>query len=123
MFLVTTNREETPPCTQRTVLQKILSAVSAGLDVRNARNLFLAVEALLAGRRLTLTELARHFPGAERIHAPLKRFDRLLGNRAIDFDPASESGAYVYPRLKNSAVWWHSLHCTQFVHTISLHGI
>lgn len=65
------------------VLQKILTAVIAGLDVRNARNLFFAVEALLVGRRLTLTELARHFPGAERIHAPLKRFDRLLGNRAV----------------------------------------
>lgn len=65
------------------VLQKILSAVIAELDVRNARNLFFAVEALLVGRRLTLTELARHFPGADRIHAPLKRFDRLLGNRAV----------------------------------------
>jgi hypothetical protein len=65
------------------VLQKILSTVIARLDARNARNLFLAVEALLVGRRLTLTELARHFPDADRIHAPLKRFDRLLGNRAV----------------------------------------
>lgn len=65
------------------VLQKILSPVIAQLDARNVRNLFFAVEALLAGRRLTLTELARHFPGAERIHAPLKRFDRLLGNSAV----------------------------------------
>lgn len=65
------------------VLQKILSPVIAQLDARNARNLLFAVEALLVGRRLTLTELARHFPGAERIHAPLKRFDRLLGNGAV----------------------------------------
>jgi hypothetical protein len=65
------------------VLQKILSPVIARLDARNVRNLFFAVEALLVGRRLTLTELARHFPGAERIAAPLKRFDRLLGNRAV----------------------------------------
>ena len=65
------------------VLQKILSSVIARLDARNVRNLFFAVQALLVGRRLTLTELARHFPGAERIHAPLKRFDRLLGNRAV----------------------------------------
>ena len=65
------------------VLQKILSPVIARLDARNVRNLFFAVQALLVGRRLTLTELARHFPGAERIHAPLKRFDRLLGNRAV----------------------------------------
>jgi hypothetical protein len=64
------------------VLQKILSPVIARLDARNVRSLFFAVEALLVGRRLTLTELARHFPGAERIAAPLKRFDRLLGNAA-----------------------------------------
>jgi hypothetical protein len=31
----------------------------------------------------TLPELARPFPGAERIAAPLKRFDRLLGNGAL----------------------------------------
>lgn len=65
------------------VLQKILCPVSARLDTRNTRTLFFAVQALLVGRRLTLTELARHFPGAERIAAPLKRFDRLLGNRAV----------------------------------------
>lgn len=62
------------------ILQKILGPVSARLDVRNARNLLLAVQALVRGRRLTLMELARHWPGAERIRAPLKRLDRLLGN-------------------------------------------
>lgn len=79
------------------VLQKILSAVIAGLDVRNARNLFFAVEALLVGRRLTLMELARHFPGAERVNAPLKRFDRLLGNRSVQ---AVRAAFY-----KDAAVW------------------
>jgi hypothetical protein len=39
-----------------------------------------AVRALIAGRRLTLTELARSWPGALRVAAPLKRLDRLLGN-------------------------------------------
>jgi hypothetical protein len=65
------------------VLQKILSPVIARLDARNVRNLLFAVEALLAGRRLTLMELARHFPGAERVRAPLKRLDRLLGNPRV----------------------------------------
>ncbi len=65
------------------VLQKVLYAAIAQIDLRNARNLLLAVEALLVGRRLTLMELARHFPGAQRIHAPLKRLDRLLGNLAV----------------------------------------
>ncbi len=65
------------------VLQRILRPVIARLDARNARNLFLAVEALIRGRRLTLMELARHWPGAERVRAPLKRLDRLLGNAAV----------------------------------------
>jgi hypothetical protein len=71
------------------VLQKILSSVIARLDLRNTRNLLFAIEALLVGRRLTLMELARHFPGAERVDAPLKRFDRLLGNRSVQAARAS----------------------------------
>jgi hypothetical protein len=65
------------------IVQKILRPVSAQLDVRNARNLMLAVQALVSGRRLILMDLARHWPGAERIGAPLKRLDRLLGNREV----------------------------------------
>jgi hypothetical protein len=67
----------------RSVLQRIQHPVIARLDARNTRTLFLAVEALLVGRRLTLMELARHFPGAERVRAPLKRLDRLLGNPEV----------------------------------------
>jgi hypothetical protein len=65
------------------VLQRILHPVIARLDARNTRNLFFAVDALVRGRRLTLMELARHWPGAERVRAPLKRLDRLLGNAAV----------------------------------------
>lgn len=65
------------------VLQRILRPVIARLDVRNVRTLFFAIEALARGRRLTLIELARHWPGAERVRAPLKRLDRFLGNRAV----------------------------------------
>ena len=65
------------------IVQKIVRPVSAQLDVRNARNLMLAVQALVSGRRLVLMELARHWPGAERVLAPLKRLDRLLGNRDV----------------------------------------
>ncbi|HKQ30673.1 MAG TPA: IS4 family transposase, partial [Burkholderiales bacterium] len=65
------------------ILQKILLPVIARLDVRNVRTLFLAVDALFVGRRLTLMELARHFPGTERIKTPLKRLDRLLSNRSV----------------------------------------
>jgi len=50
------------------------------MHVARKRVLLGAVVALLLGRRLILMELARHFPGAERVRAPLKRLDRLLGN-------------------------------------------
>lgn len=62
------------------VLQKLFGGALSLLDARNARNLLTAVEACLAGRRLTLMELARHWPHAMRVAAPLKRLDRLLGN-------------------------------------------
>jgi hypothetical protein len=39
-----------------------------------------AVEAVVVGRRLTLFDIARSWPGAERIRAPLKALDRLLSN-------------------------------------------
>ena len=62
------------------VLQKCLGKVIADMDPRRLRTLALAVQALLAGRRLVLMDLARSFPGARRVRAPLKRLDRLLGN-------------------------------------------
>ena len=77
------------------MLQKILRPVSARLDVRNARNLLLAVQALVRGRHLTLMELARHWPGAERVRAPLKRLDRLLGNCEVHARRADLYGAAV----------------------------
>lgn len=79
------------------VLQKVLSPVIDSLDARNARNLLFAVAALLAGRRLTLMELARHWPRAERVHAPLKRADRLLGNPRVQA---------VRTRLYQAAMAW-----------------
>ena len=39
-----------------------------------------AVDALLTCRRLTLTDMARAWPGTERVRAPLKALDRLLSN-------------------------------------------
>lgn len=45
-----------------------------------SRVLLHAVEALITGRRLTLMDVARSWPGAERVRAPLKAFDRLLSN-------------------------------------------
>jgi hypothetical protein len=47
------------------------------------RVLLRAVEAMVHGRRLTLIDLARSWPGVERIRAPLKALDRLLSNRHL----------------------------------------
>jgi hypothetical protein len=42
-----------------------------------------AVDAMIQGRRLTLIDLARAWPHAERVRAPLKAEYRLLGNRHL----------------------------------------
>jgi len=65
------------------VLQRCLAPALAPVHALRSKSLLLAVELLLAGRRLVLIDLARSWIGAERIRAPLKRLDRLLGNRQL----------------------------------------
>lgn len=62
------------------VLQKCLSSAFAGMHLKRVHALLGAVSALLASRRLVLMELARSWPGATRVRAPLKKLDRLLSN-------------------------------------------
>ncbi len=50
------------------------------------RTLLRAVEALVHGGRLTLIDLARAWPGATRVRAPLKACDRLLCNRTLQVE-------------------------------------
>jgi hypothetical protein len=63
-----------------TVLQKCLSGVMSSMHVCRARALLGAVQCLLSCRRLILMDMARSWPGAQRVRAPLKRLDRLLSN-------------------------------------------
>lgn len=65
------------------VLQKCLGESLHVIHPLRSRVLMRAVEAAIAGRRLTLIDLARAWPEAERIRAPLKALDRLLGNRHL----------------------------------------
>lgn len=65
------------------VLQKCLSDCLGAMHAARSRVLLLAVEALLVGRHLTLMDVARSWPGAERVRAPLKALDRLLSNRHL----------------------------------------
>lgn len=62
------------------ILRRCLADVLEPMHKARARRLLAAVEALVAGRRLTLTDLARSWPGAVWVHAPLKALDRLLSN-------------------------------------------
>ena len=62
------------------VLQKCLADSFRSMPLNRLGVLMRAVEALLSGRRLTLMDVARSWPGAERVRAPLKAFDRLLSN-------------------------------------------
>lgn len=65
------------------VLQKCLGDALGSMHALRSRTLLRAVEAMIHGRRLTLIDLARSWPGAERIRAPLKALDRLLGNHHL----------------------------------------
>jgi hypothetical protein len=59
-------------------------AAALGPMHRRRRNVLLhAVQALIDGRRLTLTDLSRSWPDATFAHAPLKALDRLLSNRHL----------------------------------------
>lgn len=65
------------------VLQKCLAVAFGSMHALRRTTLLRAVEALIAGRRLVLIDLARSWPEAEFIRAPLKRLDRLLGNPRV----------------------------------------
>lgn len=65
------------------VLQKCLGKSLQPIHTLRSRAPMRAVEATITGRRLTLIDLARAWPDAQRIRAPLKALDRLLGNRHL----------------------------------------
>jgi hypothetical protein len=64
----------------RQVLQKCLNPALGVMHALRREVLMKAVDALVAGRRLTLIEVARSWPDATRVRAPLKALDRLLSN-------------------------------------------
>jgi hypothetical protein len=65
------------------VLQKCLSDALSDMHALRSRVLLRATQALIVGRRLTMMDVTRAWPGAERVRAPLKALDRLLGNRHL----------------------------------------
>ena len=62
------------------VLQKCLRSSLGSMHALRRHTMLQAVQAALTGRRLTLIDLARAWPGAQWVRAPLKAVDRLLSN-------------------------------------------
>lgn len=62
------------------VLQRCLSQALDGMHALRRKVLMTSVDALVSGWRLTLIDVARSWPGALRVRAPLKALDRLLSN-------------------------------------------
>jgi hypothetical protein len=83
------------------VLQKCLGSALESMHVLRSRVLLRAVEAMVHGRRLTLIDLARAWPGAERIRAPLKALDRLLGNTHLHAEREHIYGAMTRWLVRN----------------------
>ncbi len=62
------------------ILQKSLAKAFDAMHADRVTSLLGAVMALLSCGRLVLMDLARSYPNATRVRAPLKRLDRLLSN-------------------------------------------
>ncbi|HEY9132465.1 MAG TPA: IS4 family transposase, partial [Dyella sp.] len=60
------------------ILPQCLGKVLDRLHASTSAVMLRAVDALGAGSWLTLTEMARHWPGATHVRGPLKAADRLL---------------------------------------------
>ena len=65
------------------ILKQCLSDVFSQMHGATARVVLKAVDALGAGSWLTMTEIARHWVGAQRVAAPLKAIDRLLSSARV----------------------------------------
>ena len=63
------------------ILTRCFPSVFSTMHATRQPVLIRSVEALITGHRLTLTDIARSWPNAQFVHAPLKAFDRLLSNR------------------------------------------
>ncbi len=66
------------------ILPQCLPSVFSTLHAATATVLLKALDALASGSWLTMTEIARHWPGAMRVAAPLKAIDRLLRSAPLE---------------------------------------
>jgi hypothetical protein len=66
-----------------TILEQCLADVFSQMHRATVKVVLKAVLALSKGGWLTMTEMARHWPGAQRVAAPLKAVDRLLSSARL----------------------------------------
>ena len=66
-----------------TILHRILFSSLPEIHAKRLASLLAAVEAVVSGSRLTLSDLGRGLPGAVAVKHNIKRIDRLLGNSAL----------------------------------------
>ena len=62
------------------ILHRILSAHAPEIHTKRLASLLAAVEAVVTGSRLTLSDLGRGLSGSVAVKHNIKRVDRLLGN-------------------------------------------
>lgn len=74
------------------VLQKCLKPSFQTMHSARSAVLLKAVDALVAGRRLTLMDVARSWPHALKVRAPLKALDRLLSDPHLHAERVSIYG-------------------------------
>lgn len=66
-----------------TILHRILSASFPEIHAKRLASLLAAVEAVVTGSRLTLSDMGRGLSGAVAVKHNIKRIDRLLGNDSL----------------------------------------
>jgi hypothetical protein len=65
------------------ILHRILSASFPEIHAKRLTSLLAAVEAVVSGSRLTLSDLGRGLSGSVAVKRNIKRIDRLLGNNSL----------------------------------------
>lgn len=66
-----------------TILHRILFSHFPEIHLKRRRSLLAAVEAVVSGSRLTLSDLGRGLPSTVAVKHSIKRMDRLLGNSTL----------------------------------------
>lgn len=66
-----------------TILHRIFSSRFPSMPIKRLMALLAAVEAVILGCRLTLSDLGRGVRGRATVKHNIKRMDRLLGNRLL----------------------------------------